>query len=101
MLRPKHESTNVPELVLKAEKRLFNRSFAKMPALVVACGKMTTRNAKMTFLGRNNNLQLFLSLKCLPWLLHLALKLKNLFKIIIPQDETRNENKLLIIIEKE
>jgi hypothetical protein len=68
-----------------------------MPALVVACGKTTTRNAKMTFLGQNNNLQLLPSLKCLPWLLHLALKLKSSFKIIIPQDETKNEINLLII----
>jgi hypothetical protein len=60
-----------------------------MPALVVACGKMTKRNAKMTFLGQNNNLQLLPSLKYLPWLLHLVVKLKNLFKIIIPQDETK------------
>ncbi len=27
----------------------------------------------------------------------MALQLKNLFKIIIPQDETKNENELLII----
>jgi hypothetical protein len=85
LLRP---STRVQ---IQAEKRLFNLLFIKMPALVVAFGKMTTRNAKITFLGRNNNLKLLLSLKCLPWLLHLALKFKNSFKIIISQDETKNE----------
>jgi hypothetical protein len=66
-----------------------------MPALVVAFGKMTTRTAKMTFLGQNNSLKLLPLLKCLPWLLHLALKLKNLFKIIIPQDKTKNENEFV------
>jgi hypothetical protein len=35
---------------LQAEKRLYSLSFIKMPALVVAFGKMTIRNAKMTFL---------------------------------------------------